>query len=200
MKGSNKIIAFILAAGCSKRFPGAIKQLLPFRGKTITQHVIDVARNSKAERVYVVLGCRWRTIRRRLSLGRAGVIVNRYYSRGMSSSVKVAIKRAIKEKADAALIILADQPLVSSDLLNRLVDEFLSRDGVEGAVSSFNDVISTPAIIGKSLFDDVMKLEGDAGAKSVLLKSNKIIKVRASPNSLMDIDTKEDYERLLNLS
>jgi molybdenum cofactor cytidylyltransferase len=199
LKESLKVVAFILAAGCSKRFGGKIKQLLPYKGKAILQRVVDEACKSQADEVYIVLGCRWRTISRNIKARRAKIIINRNYERGLSSSIKTAVERAKMINADACIILLGDQPFVNYRFINKIIDVFVDKADAAGVLSSYGEVIGTPAIIGKLLFDQVGKIAGDAGAKALLGKREDVIRIDAPAEMLTDVDTEEDYRNLMKI-
>ena len=194
---SRKIAAFILAAGCSKRFGDKLKQLMPFRGKPILQRVLDEACLSVADEVYLVLGCRWKTISRHIRAGRASIIINRNHEEGLSSSLRIAIRKARQINADACVILLGDQPLINHSFINKIVDIFLNKSDTSGVLSRYGEVMGTPAIIGKMLFDEVEKLRGDAGAKAILGNRKDVIKVDAPSEMLKDVDTEDDFRNLM---
>ncbi|MEM0118493.1 MAG: nucleotidyltransferase family protein [Conexivisphaerales archaeon] len=193
-----KVIAFVLAAGCSKRFGKQMKQLLAFRGKTILQTVVDEACGSKAVEVFTVLGCRWRKIKLALKPGRSRIIINKDYERGFSTSLQAAVRKTLQLRADACLIVLADQPLVNAEFLNELIAIYQGKE-VSGVVSDYGGVIGTPAILDKKLFPDVMKLKGEIGAKQLLEGRTDVIKVKARQEMLTDVDTEEDYRKILKI-
>jgi len=197
LRESRKIAAFVLAAGCSKRFHGKLKQLLPFREKPMLQRVVDEACMSVADEVFLVLGCKWRTISRHVKAERASIVINRNYEEGLSSSLRIAIRKARQINADACVILLGDQPLINHRFIDKIIDIFLNESDASGILSRYGKVVGTPAIIGKVLFDEVEELRGDAGAKALLAKRKDVIKVDAPAEMLRDVDTEEDYRNLM---
>lgn len=195
MSKQRGIVAAVLAAGCSKRF-GTPKQLLMLNSKSMLQKVIDETCKTDAEQIFVVLGCNWRKIRSQVDLRRGRLLVNLNYREGVSSSIKLAVKRS--RSYSGCLIILGDQPLVTSELINRLISLFLERKDAVAALTQYGRTLGTPAIIGRELFELVSKLEGDEGAKSLLTKyMHRTVIMQAEPELLFDVDTPEDYRLLI---
>ncbi len=112
---------------------------------------------------------------------------------GQSASLKAGVMAAIEMGADAVMVLLADQPFVNRWLLNRLVKGF--RESPESAFVAA--ALQPPLLLSKRMFADVLRLEGDHGARSLLRgkwkKDGKVIGL-AERFYLLDIDTMEEYE------
>ena len=92
--------------------------------------------------------------------------------------------------------MLADQPHVTSEYLNSLIE--VSKNNPSNIIaSSYQGSVGVPTIFPKNYFNDLLDLKGDKGAKNFLLQqNNNVIKVNSTQN-LLDIDTPEDYQHLL---
>ncbi len=141
MKQPQKITGIILAAGASARM-GRTKQLLPFRGQTILECVVDSALASCLHRIVVVLGYEYEALEPLLAKKDVTVIHNRHYEKGQSSSTKVGLQ-ALTEKIDAALFLLGDQPLVTPEIINLIILSELDRLATDAVarVGQHRDVV-----------------------------------------------------------
>ena len=194
MKADN-ISVLVLAAGASSRMAG-IKQLLSWDNKTLIEHALEMATSSAANKVYVVLGAHYDLIVKEVDQQEVVVIQNKNWADGIGSSIATGVKNILeRENPDGILIMLCDQPLIDLDHLNSLIHSFLTKEySVVG--TSYENKIGVPAIFAAGCYPDLMKLEGDEGARSVIVKSSgKSIGI--SPQGKhADIDTDEDYSRL----
>jgi molybdenum cofactor cytidylyltransferase len=122
------------------------------------------------------------------------IITNREWAEGMSSSLRAGL-RMLSRFADAALILLCDQPLISQEILNTIIDAHVV-SGNPLVASEYSDTIGVPALFGKELFPELMELTGDAGAKSVLIHHRQHASSVRFNDGTVDIDTQADYKRL----
>ncbi|MCP3898488.1 MAG: molybdenum cofactor cytidylyltransferase [Desulfobacteraceae bacterium] len=195
-----KVAGIILAAGSSSRM-GSVKQLLPFRDKTLLDHVIDNAQKSLLDEVVLVLGHCSDKIIQSLDLqdasSRLKIVINNEYEKGQSSSLKKGLEN-ISTNCDGAMFLLGDQPLVTDTIINELLNAFDSSD-LPIVIPYCNEKRGNPVIIAKALFFRLKSLSADAGAR-VLFKEleNEILKVPFSDTAILeDIDTKDDYKKLI---
>lgn len=198
MKHSPKVTGIILAAGASSRM-GRTKQLLPFRGQTILEGVVDNALASSLHRVVVVLGHESETIEPLLASKDVAVIHNPHYEKGQSSSIKIGL-RALTEEVDAALFLLGDQPLVTPEIINLILAAYeTSPSPVVLPVS--NGKRGNPALFSRETFPRLAALKEDCGARPLFEEyAERILKVPVSSTAIhFDVDTEEDYRKLLLL-
>jgi len=187
------ISAIVLAAGQATRF-GQCKQLMRLGEKTLLQHVLDNLAHSKIDDVVVVLGARADEIREQIQFGNARPIMNPGYANGMSTSIQAGLGAI---DSDAAMIVLADQPLVTSRTFDALVDEY-RRTRPNVLIPTFNGFRGNPVIVDRSLFAEMMGIRGDIGCRAIFGDhARSIVKVPVDdPGVVTDIDTMEDYERV----
>ena len=182
----------LLAAGSSQRL-GSPKQLLTYKGKTLLNHCIDTALASTAQPILVVLGANFDEIY--LTIPRVGIQVlnNTGWEEGMSSSVRLGIAELEKDPGiDSALIMLCDQPYVTSGLLEKLITA-KDTTGKKIITCFFNDTYGPPACFHRSLFNELSELKGQNGAKSLIINHPREVVTINFPEGATDIDTKEDY-------
>jgi molybdenum cofactor cytidylyltransferase len=188
--------AIILAAGESSRL-GQPKQNLLFNGQTLLQRTVNSAQQSKCKPVIVVLGANNDaiTIPRGVT-----VLYNKDWREGMASSIRTAISEINKDiSVDKTIIMLCDQPFVSTELLNILIDKQTETSKLIVA-SAYSGTTGAPVLFARSLFAELLLLQGREGAKKILqAHPNEIVTVPFGQGSI-DIDTPGDYEKLLKLS
>lgn len=187
------ISALVLAAGEAKRF-GRCKQLMPLGEKSLLDHVLDNLRQSKVDDVVVVLGAHADEIQQRIHFDKERVVLNPHYADGMSTSIQAGL-RALPAAAEAAMIVLADQPFVRSTTLDALVDEY-RRTRASVVLPTYNGFRGNPVIVDRALFDELMGIRGDIGCRSIFGDhAESIVKVAVDdPGVVTDIDTPEDLD------
>ncbi len=188
MSQSN-ISTIILAAGASTRL-GKPKQLVVCQDKSLIRHICDVALQSKVESVYVVLGSQISLIEKNISDLPIKIIENPHWQTGISSSIRAGIKK-LPDSTDAALILLCDQPKVNTSLLNTIIDTYISTKK-QIIACKYGDTIGVPALFDKSLFPELLKLEGDYGAKKVIANHESDRMIIDFPEGIYDIDSPID--------
>ncbi|MBC7759333.1 MAG: nucleotidyltransferase family protein [Phormidesmis sp. FL-bin-119] len=186
----------ILAAGNSSRL-GSPKQLLPYAEKTLLQHAIDNAKESRANHVIVVLGSRKPLIENKIDHDEIIVVENLNWGSGIASSIKAGVN-ALKEiptETDGVILMVCDQPFANAEILKRLVHE-QARSGKAIVGCSYQNTKGIPALFHKSTFSKLLSLEGDTGAKKLFEKYKEEASFISFQDGGIDIDTTEDYKNL----
>ena len=199
-----KIAAALLAAGGSSRF-GRPKALVEFQGESLVRRLArELA--AVAAPVLVVAPPKAGAIALELSGTGARVVVNRMPQRGMGSSIATAARAtiALAPDCEALIIALVDQPLVDRSLLTALIEAAFGAPGVEGARRAGRaacdygaGVIGPPVLFPRSELDALAALDGDRGAKELLLDRREELTLASFPGGRVDLDTPADYARLL---
>jgi molybdenum cofactor cytidylyltransferase len=190
-------VVVVLAAGSSSRL-GRPKQLLEYKGKTLLTHAIEAAMECAAHNVVVILGANEPEVRMALPAGNFDVLVNDGWHEGMASSVRLALQH-LKHKipqADGLLVVVCDQPFVSADLFNQMLQE-QHISGLPVVACSYAQRLGTPALFHKSYFGLLAQLHGDTGARKILQEHKARVAEVPFEHGINDIDTPEAYERLL---
>lgn len=184
----------VLAAGGSTRF-GALKQLLEFKGKSLLNRSVKLACDVVNNRVVVVHGPKPTKCQREISAYEVLNLVNEDWQSGLSSSLALAIE-SLPADYDAVLVLLCDQPLIERPQVDLLINAW-SANPEKIIASKYADTTGVPAIIPRTYFQQLLKLTGDEGAKKILARfSNDVVTVPI-PEAEYDIDTQEDFARLL---
>ncbi|MFN5337887.1 MAG: NTP transferase domain-containing protein, partial [Bacteroidota bacterium] len=112
----------LLAAGSSSRL-GKPKQLINYQGKTLIQYSIEAALHSAADDLVVVLGSNSELIQRGISSKEVPVLVHAHWEEGMSSSMQCGLRYLIETRqVEQVILMLCDQPYVTQDLLDELMN------------------------------------------------------------------------------
>jgi molybdenum cofactor cytidylyltransferase len=197
-RGIARVGAIILAGGSSTRM-GKAKQLLPLGHSTVLTQTIANVRGAEVNEIVLVLGASAEIIHRQLPLPLLKglkVVVNNAYVEGMSSSLRAGIS-ALDQHSEAALIILGDQPFIRSQTMDQVIRAY-RRDQAQIVIPSFQGSRGNPVLLDRSVFSEVMALEGDTGCRAIFGNHLEgIAKVEVEDEGiLLDIDDPDDYNRL----
>ena len=190
----HKIWAIILAAGASKRM-NTQKLLLPFQGETIIGSVIDNISQSHIENMMVVLGANSNEIQDAIGDRPVQFCHNHNYELGMLSSVLCGFN-ALPEDADAALVYLGDQPMISVEVTNKVIESY--NDSILGiVVPVYENRRGHPLLVDLKYRIEIKKLDLEQGLRALMHHfPQDVLEVEVNvPGILIDIDTKEDYDR-----
>ncbi|NIM20110.1 MAG: NTP transferase domain-containing protein [Candidatus Latescibacteria bacterium] len=190
------IWAIILAAGKSERMERA-KLLLPFGDKTIIETVIESVLQSNADKVLVVLGSKREKIEQKIKSYVINIGFNPRFAEGMLSSVQHGFQ-AVPSNARAALVVLGDQPSVSSATINKIIDEFeRTKKGI--VLPVYESRRGHPILIDMKYRDEIEHLDPEIGLRELVHRHPEdVLEIEVdTPTILQDIDDKDDYEEEL---
>jgi len=193
------ISAIVLAAGEAKRM-GQPKVLLPWQGKTILEHVLDQLLHSQVDEIILVLGHGAGRIREKISAQGIKIVINPAYQEGMSASLRQGL-RAIDKKAEAFLVVLADQPGIRKEIINQLIEAFHHTLPTKNIIlPTYRSRQGHPVLFSVQYREEVGKLIGDVGGRQILADHPEDILALEMDRDevLQDIDTPEDYREHLN--
>lgn len=193
-----RVAAVVLAAGDSTRM-GWPKQLLRFDGESLVRRAARTALASQCAGVFVVLGAHAAAVARELDGLALTLVQNPQWQEGMSRSIRVAVEAvaAAQPRFDGLLIVLADQPAVTTALLDRLIAA--SPTAPAGLVAcEYAGTVGAPALFARRHYDALRALHGDRGGKAVLIAyADAVVQIPFPPASI-DLDTPADYADILN--
>jgi CTP:molybdopterin cytidylyltransferase MocA len=186
-----------MAAGESKRLGRHANKLrLEFAGQSLLQRALDVASRSQAMTCTLVVGADAERVLDAIDLRRCVVVYNHVWAEGIASSIRAGL--AFHEDDEACCFMVADQPFISVEDVNRVIAHHLaSRQSIIALQAG--DVWGTPVLFPAHDFASLSKLHGDKGAKRYAEQHLSRVRFVAalSKDAFLDVDTKEDYERLL---
>ena len=189
---SKKVAGVILAAGGSSRF-GEIKQLLPWKNKNIINTVVETAALADLDPILVVLGANAGLIQASLDNETVQVVTNPDWDKGQSTSLKAGVT-AIRHTVDGVLFLLCDQPHLTVNLVNAVVEEGLRSCKVVTPI--IDDRRANPVYFPASCFPLFDTLEGDAGGRQIIPACPHTTLPWLDDWMARDIDTPEDYRAL----
>lgn len=190
-------ICLLLAAGSSSRM-GEPKMLLPFRGGTLLQHIVNEINGLTDARLMVVTGCYHELLLNVLQQLQVSFIYNEQWRDGMGSSIKKGMEYIMQQYSNAprVMLLVVDQPYISTGLLQQMLDE-MERSKQKIIACSYAGTIGTPVLFDKTYFSKLLLMKGDKGAKQLVLQSVADLQTIDFPQGAIDIDRPEDYSTLL---
>lgn len=196
MEACLPVAAIVLAAGAATRM-GQLKQLLPYRGRTLIQHAVDQALQARFDPVLVVVGSESAAVRSSVASRKSVIVENAYWQSGMGSSISAGVRWLQQEGTEAAAIaiLLADQPLVTAGHLEEM-RTLLHLTAADAISAEYNGTLGVPALFKRRLFTTLANLPPAAGARHLLRQPGLHIEPFPLPEAAMDIDTPTDYESL----
>jgi len=186
--------AVILAAGESKRM-GKPKLLLPFGESTIIGTVVNNTIQSKADKTLVVLGSDEDKVIEKIDDLPVKITVNTNFREGMLSSIQWGFE-SLAENTRAVLVVLGDQPSISSSVINKIIDGYNQTE--KGIVLPvYNKKRGHPIIIDMKYRDEVKQLSPDIGMHELIHNHTEdVLEVEVGTQRILnDIDTVEDYNK-----
>ncbi len=212
MNATQTTAAIILAAGSSSRMGGGRhKLMLPLDGRPVLARVIDATLSSQARPIVVVLGHQSAQVRSQIehysTYSDITLIENAQYQEGMSSSLRLGIQTLLandyKNKqfynnVDSALILLGDQPLITSRIIDELIKAY--RTGGKRTVRPlYKGKRGNPVLFDKSLFQELIEVTGDEGGRTVLNRHRDDVELVeiGDAQANFDVDTWEAYEQVV---
>ena len=196
MSEYKQIAIIILAAGASVRM-GTPKQLLSYQGRSLLGHITQEAIASVCEPVVVVLGAYAQQIRPELNQLPVQVVENLRWNQGMSASIKSGIQKlnTATNNIEAVVLALCDQPFVSAQIINQLVEAYYNT-GKPIIASEYSGTLGVPALFSHRFFFELTDLKETEGAKQVIKKYSHEVYCIDFPEGAIDIDTPNEYEKL----
>ena len=183
----------MLAAGRGVRFGGrAPKALTPLRGRPLVAYALDAARESGCAPVLLVV-----SDERVADAAGEGIEIvrNDAPERGIASSLQSALRRLESDTTvPAAVVGLADQPLVSADAYRRVARAYA--DGASLAFASYDGVRGNPVLIARPYWSEALELDGDEGARVLFRRHPAVAVPCGDTGDAADIDTPEDLAEL----
>ncbi|MER5500513.1 MULTISPECIES: NTP transferase domain-containing protein [unclassified Streptomyces] len=191
------VAGLLLAAGGGRRLGGRPKALLEHRGRPLVEHAVRVLRDGGCDPVHVVLGAAADEVLARADLSGCAVTVNPEWARGMGSSLRAGLGALTGAGADAALVLLVDQPGIGARAVDRVRSAYRSRRSL--AAAAYDGERGHPVLFGADLWAEVAAdAVGDRGARAYLRERRDAITLVECSDvaQAYDIDTAEDLGHL----
>ncbi|MEU5834875.1 nucleotidyltransferase family protein [Streptomyces diacarni] len=192
-----RVAGLLLAAGGGRRLGGRPKALLPYRGRPLVEHAADVLREGGCDPVYVVLGAARDRVRETACPAGCVLVDNPDWERGMGTSLRTGLAALPRDGADAALVLLVDQPGIGAPAVARVRAAYRSPTTL--AAAAYEGRRGHPVLLGAAHWEGAARsARQDAGARTYLRAHRAALTLvecadLADPS---DIDTPEDLHRL----
>jgi molybdenum cofactor cytidylyltransferase len=190
-----RVGVIVLAAGRGSRFGDAAPKTLARLGeRPLVAHAVTSAKASGLRPIVVVVGCQAPDVAD--AAGRdVEVIENPYWEEGMSTSLRAGLATVLADRTVSAMTVaLADQPRIGAEAYRRLV--LAHADGAELAVATYSGRRGHPVLIGRTYFEEAMKMTGDQGARTLLAKPEVVEVPCDGTGEATDVDTPADLAAL----
>lgn len=189
----------VLAAGMSRRMKSSAaepKQLLRLSGKTLVQHALDNVQRSRVDEIVLVLGFAADAVLKQIAADGVRVILNSEYAQGMGTSLRTGLS-VLSTSVKAAFVLLADQPFVRPETLDRMIASHLE-SAAEITIPLFKGFRGNPLLLDCAVFPELMGLSGDVGCRAIFGSHTQgIHKIEVDdPGILLDIDSVVDFQKL----
>jgi molybdenum cofactor cytidylyltransferase len=191
-----RVAVIVLAAGTSTRL-GQPKQLLQLSGRPLLERTLDVARASQLTSRILVLGGYANEVLASVNTATFTVVHNPEFRSGQASSLRAGIE-ALPDDIDGVVVMLGDQPLVMPWLLDDLAVHW-DPSAAAAVRPRYAEGPGNPILLGRTLFPELLQIDGDTGAREVLGRHRDRIQERDWTNQRVprDVDSMEDYAALL---
>lgn len=185
------VFTVVLAAGDASRF-GATKQLAEFHGEALVRRAVRLAASVCGERCLLVAGKDSRRVIEACQPVPGYFVVNENYADGIGGSLAMAA-RSLGDVAEAVVVLLADQPLITSEHLQKLIAEWRQTPD-QIIATAYANTVGPPAIFPGPFIAKLAALTGDRGAKAIIAAENART-LRFEP-AAADVDRPEDLDKL----
>lgn len=194
----------ILAAGRSSRAGSQNKLLFKFNGKPLVVHVAQQLKQSSVESIVAVTGFQRPQLEALFASEPTSEPIskpisccyNAHYASGLASSLSCGVAALLD--MDGIVVCLGDMPFVTADVINQLISVFYASPDKSLIIPVCKGQRGNPLLIGNGLFDHLLRLKGDAGARSLCTRhADRVQEVETDcAGILQDYDTQQELNNL----
>ena len=199
------ISAILLAAGTSTRMAGENKLSKEINGIPLINYSIKSILSSSIDELVIVVGHEKEIIKNCIDVNKkVKIIFNSDYENGIASSIKFGL-RNMSNKTEAFFICLADMPMISQNIYNKLIKsrsnynkKFSTKYKKEIIIPTYEEQYGNPVLFSKFMKEKIMKVKGDNGAKEIIqLNKDKILNIPFNQDGiLLDFDSEDNFKTL----
>jgi len=166
-EANRKPLAAVILSGGESRRMGSPKALVPYRGKTFVEHLIEITRHPRVGLTRIVAGAHADEIRGRLAANANDIVVNADWEKGQLSSIQAGVRSLPEGGTEGMILCPVDHPIVSANLVARLIHEF-DASGRAIALPTYHGRRGHPLIFRASLYAELLAASADVGARQVV--------------------------------
>lgn len=193
------VSAIVLAAGESRRMGAQNKLHLPIDGVPLIRRTLETLLASELDEIIVVVGHEHRATQSLLYRLKVLTVYNEDYRSGQMSSVHCGLA-ALTHANSGVMIALGDQPAITVDDINFLINAFHQRNDREIIIPTFEGKRGNPIIVSPKSRTDILSGKRNLGCRKFIEKNPDLVKFIAmkSPGVTIDLDTADEYEFYCN--
>ena len=196
-----KIIGIYLAAGNSSRM-GSHKLALPVGTMTVGSLALETALKSPLDEIYIITketdNVDWLPVEMK-SDAKCTIIKCSSAHEGQSESLRCGIQRAQANRADAVIVMLADQPFITIQMIKNMIECLKANPTCKFVATAYEQSLMPPILFSSSMYNELLMLRGDKGAREILkgdfLQKGKLLPC-TDERLVFDVDTKDNYQKL----
>ena len=175
---------------------GSPKALLPYRGKTFIEHLIEVTRHPRVGLTRIVLGAHVEEIRERLAANASDIVVNTEWQKGQLSSIQTAIRGIPREATSGLILCPVDHPVISAALVAKLIEAF-DASGNAIVLPIYRGKRGHPVIFRATLYDELLAASPEVGARQVVwAHAKEVVEVATDEEGvILNLNNPEDLRK-----
>ena len=188
------IKAILLAAGKSKRLKSENKLIKIYKKKPLINHGVKSLIKSKVNKIIIVLGFESKKLKKIIKKNRKiSFTFNKYYKKGMSSSIKQGLKK-ISKKDKGFIIVQSDMPFITTSNINKICNSITTKKYLIH-ILRYKNQMGNPIGFDISILDKFKKIKGNIGAKYMVkkLKNSANFITVSSKKFFKDLDKLSDF-------
>lgn len=195
------VSVILLAAGESRRMGRKNKLLLKYKGSYLIEHVLKQISAFNLREIILVTGHEREKVELALDRHNLKIVHNEYYKDGMTTSIQAGVGATL-EDTTGFMIALSDQPLLSKEVIRKLLNAFLEQSAITDRsiiVPTVNGLYYNPVIFSAYYKEQILANTEMNGCKPVIISNIKhVVEVDFESDKLFkDIDKPEEFEALL---
>ena len=159
---------------------------------------MQLAVDAALKPIVIVIGANADIINNEIEESHANIVINETWKEGMASSIRAGLIKMLELEPtiNSVIMMVCDQPYVTVQLLQNLIAQH-NETGKLIIASRYKNNLGTPALFDAGIFNEMMQLKGDTGAKKIVTNHPEWVAAIDFPMGDIDIDTEEDYKKLL---
>jgi len=184
----------VLAAGESSRL-GTPKQLVPWQGTSLLEYTLQQIRDAGLDEIVLVLGAFAELIQKSLKKEQLRIVINDLWPSGKASSIQAGLS-AISEEQQAVVIFLCDQPYLTAELIEKVIDEAEKHEQAFIVAPKIAQQICNPVLFRSTTFKAFDHLQGEEGGKQLFAQFSMHTFNWGDERIAWDVDTVQDLQKL----